>query len=170
LTSTVVATVLATTANYVLKFVDERRGRKSKGRIEALRIAVALERYAAECADVVGNQEAWVQGAPFARPPSTQIPSAPKLPEVDWQTLPVATSSRMIALENELFLVTASLSELALIDADAAVERARWFSGKYGLRALETAERLRVDFALMPLDLTSVEWDFREQLRAEFQA
>jgi len=92
------------------------------------------------------------------------------LPEVDWQTLPVATSSRMIALENELFLVTASLSELALIDADAAVERARWFSGKYGLRALETAERLRVDFALMPLDLTSVEWDFREQLRAEFQA
>jgi hypothetical protein len=166
-TSTVVATVIATSANYLLKLLDERRARRRKGTIEALRIAVSLERYAAECADIVANQEAWKQDAPFARPPTAQIPAAPKLPEVDWQTLSVTISSRIIALENEVFLVTASLSELALIDADAAAERARWFAGKYGLRSLEAAERLRIDFALSPLDLTSVEWDFREQLRAE---
>src|SRR4051812_5714010 len=111
LTSTVVATIIATLSNYVLNRFDERRARKSKGRIEALRMVVALERYAAECADVIGNQEAWAQSAPFARTPTPQIPPAPKLPEVDWQTLPVATSTRMITLENELFLITASLLE-----------------------------------------------------------
>lgn len=167
LTSTVIATVIATSANYLLKLADERRSRRAKGRIEALRIAVSLERYAAECADIVGNHEAWIHGAMFARAPASQIPAAPKLPEVDWQTLPVRTSSSLISLENEVFLVTASLSELALIDVEAAAERARWFAGKYGLRALETAERLRTSFKLGSLDLTSVEWDFREQLRAE---
>lgn len=168
LTSTVVATVLATSANYLLKLWDEHRARRLQGRVEALRVAVVLERYAAMCADLIGNHEAWTQQAPFASAPTGRIPAAPELPAVDWRTLPVRVSSQVIALENEVFLVTASLSELAVIDDTYVLERARDFAGKYGLKALDAAERLRRDFKLPPLDLESVEWDFREQLRAPY--
>lgn len=167
LTSTVVATVIATCANYCLKLWDERRARRDQGTMEALRLAVVLERYAADCAEIVGNSEAWHHGNQLAHAPATAIPVAPLLPGVDWKCLPVEVASKVIALDNEIYLVRGSLNELSYIDEEATYSRTRQFAGKYGSKALDIAEALRRQFKLPDLDLQTVEWDFREQLRAE---
>lgn len=143
----IVATgLISAAASWVVDLIRSAYARRKAARYGAMRCAVALENFAADCWHITNMAEGHFSVAEDAY--SDDLPSAPILPEdIDWKSLDSTLSDRILSF----------VTSIKLASSEAAYSRA--FEGNpfdfdgsaksLGLQAVELANTLRTAYGMM---------------------
>jgi hypothetical protein len=131
----------------------------------AARLAVILERFAIECADVVTDQEDFERaGQGRASVHCRGLSLSP--PKQGWNTLDSALLSRVLTFPNTLRLHKLALDSLWNVSPSDFSKECSRDSGKLGSMAWALSRDLRARYRLQPFDASLITWDFVKILEA----
>jgi hypothetical protein len=165
--SGVTSSVLTLIGNAGLaRWTDLRRAKRNRA-YSALRIAVALEEFATQCAEIVESYA--MHGEPFGGP--KRVPSVPAFPpDVEWRDLDIALASKALSLEN---LVRVANHGLASSDRNftegVSEAECRDFCAEFGWKAWDLATTMRRVHLIEPVD-QQLPWNFPRLLELEAKA
>lgn len=169
LTSGVVAAVVT----WVKEVFVHRASRKRDARYLAQRLAVILERFSIDCADVIEGNETHRSSEGYAAQPRLRVPALAEFPaDTDWKAIDPKLAGRALGLPNEL-----ALSEQKIVfwldvvpNRGCAETETNQQAGKCGYRAWKLAVDLRNKHGLEKADLVGLAWGFVGTLKEQHDA
>ncbi|WP_203070702.1 hypothetical protein [Falsiroseomonas ponticola] len=161
------AGLFAAFATHFLTGWREAKKSEANARHLALQISVALERFAIECADRVGDTEMSVSSGGHAGKAHLSLPTLAAFPaDGAWGSLESSLAARALAMPNELLLADQKLSfEWEISDADDVARECARQAALHGARAFELAGDLRSRYQLPSFDPTKSAWDVKAYLK-----
>jgi hypothetical protein len=165
--SGVTSSVLTLVGNAALsRWSEGRRARRSRA-YSALRIAVGLEEFATQCAEIMDSYS--MRGEPFGGP--TRLPAVPAFPrDVEWRDLDIALATKALSLEN---LVRVTNHGLASSDRNftegVAEAECRDHCAEIGWKAWDLAATLRRSHQIEPVE-QQLPWNIPRYLEREAEA
>jgi hypothetical protein len=169
LTSSVVATVI----NVSVEDIRRRWSDKRDARYLAQRLAIILETFAIDCADVISGNELHRDNDGYAGDRRLKLPSLAEFPaDADWKAINPLLAGRVAAFPNEIRLSEQKISFYwdVLREPDCTETETNQQAGKCGYRAWNLAVELRNRHGLPVCDLTELTWDFVAKLREQYEA
>jgi hypothetical protein len=158
------AGLVSAVATQGLGWLREWHGQKGQdlkaARQVALRVAVHLEAFALQCADLVSDCELHDSSGGHAGKQHTAFPELSPYPELDWKALDISLQARALAFPVEVVSAQQSIEflwQVAGVEdvADECAERA----ANYGLRAWALAGDLRSHYGFPEFDVTATGLD-----------
>jgi hypothetical protein len=145
------------------KLIDPSRKNRQSVEMASL-MAVELERFAIECANLISNAEwGYSDGGEYAHLKIPKLVST--LPDSKWQYLDAGILSRVQQLPNEFRLAQLSIDGSWMVDpGETALKESYKNVGDCGLRAWSIAVDLRNKYALPDVDVTQLSWNFLDTL------
>ena len=172
--STVVTSALvATVAGAAINAWLEARKDKHSTRFEALSVAVSLEGYAINCADLLSDHSLAISSAGHAGSYMGRLPTLPDLSLTAGFLKPnkAKVADSLMAFPQEVRQadqVTAFLWDVTT-DIEAVRESSADQAAKMGLKALELANDIRSAFRLPKRELAFGEYDIHKLLKEVLQ-
>jgi hypothetical protein len=122
----------------------ERGKLKIKGTISALHVAIALENYAAECADVAGDNMSFRSSKGGFGVQHSNIPVAPIYPDgVDWEALGVDLTTEALDFRLRVGEARGSISFFAGFADEQGIDETTDAAIELGLQAHKLADAIR---------------------------
>jgi hypothetical protein len=166
------STLLTTLGSWGLThFFEHRAALKRDARYMAQRIAIILEKFAVDCANVIADNQLHSSSEGHAGNRCLSLPELGSFPvEADWKALPPELADRILSMPNELALVDGAISFFwdVLGPGDDGVEtETNQRAGACGLRAWSLATDLRKEYKIPASSLPEIEWNFVDTLREQ---
>jgi hypothetical protein len=140
----------------------ERRSVRRDSRYLAIRLAVILERFAIDCADIIAENNSFLTPNGFLGRRDSQLPTLQEYPsDIDWRSFEPELSVRIFSLPNE---VSVSQGVISFADRlaggpDGSPSDTTNQAGLCGHRALHIANDLRERYQLPPFRMAWPQWD-----------
>ena len=132
----------------------ESASSRKAARYAALRIAVALEKFALECAELIEDQEIFDSSHGHAGKQHGNLPFFESYPlDIDWRVLKPDFASSALSVPIELISASRTIAfmwEIAPGESDTCTAEA----ARCGLRMWDLAKKMRAHYQLPPVDLT----------------
>lgn len=131
----------------------------------ALRVALALEKYAIACGTCLSDSGTWhasggSDGAAISKLPELELPAG-----IDWKRLDHTLANRALSLDNVINYGNGAIHfELGYNDPDERCVQGELQAGHCGYLAIRMAQELRNKYRLPPMEPLS-KWDFRKFLK-----
>lgn len=171
LSTGVAAALLNQSISWFKDWTSERKNISREGRYLALRIAVILERFSIDCAELIASYNLHDQSDGHAGKQSGSLPILPAYPsDADWKSLNPALCAKALAMRNELELSDKALDFHFEVDAFQLGSAFKDEAGKCGYRAWEIATELRSLYKLPSFRSKDLYWDFVETLKDNHDA
>jgi hypothetical protein len=141
-----------------------RGGRKALALARLVRVAVALEEFAAQCAENVESYS--MRGKPYGGP--SKMPGVPNFaPDIEWGAMDPALVARALSFENLVRIADHSLrSSDGNFTRGVAEAECRDHCACLGAEAWELAEAMRTAAGL-PLKIDQLPWNYPRLLQRE---
>jgi hypothetical protein len=167
----VVTAVLNNLLGWYRESKKERTTIIRDARYWAMQVAVILESFAMECANIIANNHDYSHSEGHAGTAHLKLPPAPKYPsDGDWRTLDPALSARALSLPNELSLSDEAIAfywEIDPADQGALLSICSAQAGKSGYRAWQLAADMRHRYGLPEFKPEETAWDVVKTLKEE---
>ena len=132
----------------------------------AIRLAVILEKFTIDCAELVASNDLFDQTQGHMGVSHRIIPKLSSYPEEDsWQLLEPELLGRVLTLENQIKISLNALSFWFDADIDALPQEIDLQCGKLGYVSWNLAMELRKLYHLSVFDADSMSWDFPSTLK-----
>jgi hypothetical protein len=154
-------------------FFVHRAALKRDARYVAQRVAIILEKFAVDCADVIIDNDIHSESGGHAGKRHLGLPALGLLPaDADWKALPPNLVDRVLSMPNELALATKAILFWWNVvgDEECMETETDQRAGTCGLRAWLLASELRKQYKIPASSLTEVGWDFVAELRTQDEA
>ena len=139
----------------------------------AARVAVILEEFAIECAEIISDNELYKQSDEIAGTWRSKLPILREYPaDADWKALTPSLMMRALSFRNELPVAATYIRFWADVepDPDTIAGACDAQAGKCGHRAWHIAAQLRRDHNLSEFDPKEVIWDILKVLKKHHDA
>ncbi len=163
----IVAAVFTAGSNWFSTWYFSNRQQKQSADYDAVRLAIALERFAYECASLISDESTWYAsqgsaGALFDEMPLLQFPA-----ETVWKNLDSRLVDRVLTLDNHLVRANSVIRGEAehLIGELATAEEPAGQAGLMGYRAHVLAKDLRSKYAAIHEPEKLHPWDYISVLK-----
>ena len=149
--------VVATAVTIGAEWIREERTEKRDLRYLAMRVAVILEKFAIDCSNLVVENEAYDTSDGEAGSFSSKLPDLPPFPtDADWKSVDPVLASRVLSLQNEVYLTQFSVSDVwGVHEPDEIGKIVNGQAGKCGAKAFGLAHALRTAANLPAADLSA---------------
>jgi len=168
------STLLTTIGSWGLThFFVHRAALKRDARYLAHRVAIILETFAVDCANVITDNDLHDRSDGHAGKRQLFLPELRSLPaDTDWKALPSRLVDRFLSMPTELALADRAISVWwdVVGDEDCMETETRQKAGASGLRAWLLASALRKQYKIPASSLPEIGWDFVATLRKQDEA
>ncbi|MFI5022840.1 MAG: hypothetical protein ACHQRJ_14470 [Alphaproteobacteria bacterium] len=165
--------VLASGINLIWQHFSRRESYRRDARYLAQRLAVILEKFAIDCADIIAGNELHRTSDGHAGVRRLALPTLAAFPaDADWKAVDSALAGRAVALPNEIALADHKILFWwdVVGDEDCMETEADQQAGMCGYRAWNLAADLRMRHGVPASDLTDRAWDFVATLQKQHEA
>jgi hypothetical protein len=161
-TAGVVTWLLSTAFAVGRESLDKRKN----SRYHALRVALALEHFAMDCARAISDYADWDASQGSVGSPLPKLPELALGEEVDWKTLHTALVEQILSLPNQVKHANGSIDFMWQVTSpDDDVTEGPEQAGLLGYQAVTLAKRLRGRYKLPPAPQKMNRWDYVDVLR-----
>jgi hypothetical protein len=168
------STILTTFGTWGLTHIFVHRATlKRDARYIAHRVAIILEKFAVDCADVILDNDLHSQSEGHAGKRHLSLPTLGSLPaDADWKALPPRLVDRVLSMPNELALADGAILFWwdVVGDEDCMQTETDQRAGACGLRAWLLATDLRKQYKIPASSLPEIGWNFVDTLREKDEA
>ncbi len=160
--------VIAASLGQWIQSYRESRGRKRDSTYLAIRVAVVLEKFAADCAHNISAFQADKKSGGRVGFESDSLPDLPPYPDnLSWPLVDPELCERVFSFRNELILLERNLATMSEIEPGAVTQLCYEYAGKVGRQAWYLAKSLRKHHGVRPLELGSASMHFVDDLVGE---
>lgn len=151
----------STWVNHWLAGKKEKAAREEDLRYQALRVALALEKFAIDCAGLISDSEFYDDFQGAAGRKATELPKL-NLPETtEWKLFEIGTANKILSLENLIADGNNAISFALRISAHHEdTDEPEVQAGLCGYRTVEIAKGLRQKYELVAREEAAHGWDY----------
>lgn len=158
------SSVLAAFLTQALGLFKDAWNRRRDADFAALYVALALERYASQCATIVGDFDNHRSSSGGHGERWENVTAFPEVTGVEWKALGIKLTTEIMSFGVRVDSTREMLAELGSLDGEAAVTDAREHAVRLGVRALDIADHLRRARRLPSRTNGSGDWSTRDWL------
>jgi hypothetical protein len=162
----ILTALLSIAVNYVLSSRKETAARIESLRYQALRVALALEKFAIACAGIVSDAEIFVDSSGNAGSKADKLPELFLPDATEWKYFEIETANTILAFENQIADSNNSI-DFAVSEATTwdPTDEAEVQAGLCGYLAVQMADELRRTYKLGSRQQPLHGWDYVAALK-----
>ncbi|SRR6266851_6809190 len=159
----VITALLNNLLGWLRDWKKDHTSTKRDPRYSAMRIAVILEKFAIECANVISDNDLYKKAEGHAGAAHGTLPPLREFPaDTDWKALDPALSARTLSLPNELSLADGTIKfwwDIEPGDQGILLHACDLQAGKCGYIAWQLAADMRRGYGLPAFNPEHTAWD-----------
>ena len=165
------AAVVTALSNWLSTWFFTYRPQQKSADYDAVRLSIAIERFAYECASVISDEATWYASEQSAGGLHSKMPAIQYPDDVTWKHLDLSLVQRLFRLQNDLIRaddIIAFEADYITPEMDTPEEAAEQ-AGLLGYRVHLIALDLRKKYPAISAPDNAHPWDYVEKLKEEYE-